>query len=347
MGVGLIGAGPVAQAIHLPAIARLGDHLFVAHVMDIDAGIAETVASPVGAAWSTSVDDLLADPSVEVVVICSPHLFHAEQAIAAFRAGVRAVLCEKPLAMSAEEARQIVDASEASGVPFVVGNMHAYDPGWLAAAARWDGTGATPHTIRASAVLPWNSRFEDLATEMVGRPPAPPSPTKTSEPDASATAGALHGAVMGLAIHDLPLVRRLLPGWEELTIVSARFEPPFGYLIVGETDGRTLILEGAMHGGWKPDWTLEAVGDEHTVTVRFPPSYVMAGSATAELAHEHVETRVGPFEENGYEGEWHELIRLVRDGQPSRSRLSSVDDLRFALSIAEQSSQLVMNGAVE
>ena len=171
LGVGFLGAGPVTQAIHLPALARLTDTYRVATVMDISADIAASVAGRVGARSTTSVDDMLSDPDVDVVAICSPHRFHAEQVIAACRAGKRAVLCEKPFAMSGAEAEVITAVSAETGVPIVVGAMHVYDPGWRA--VRSSGAPWNPaHTVRSSIVLPPNARFEDFATEVITRPPA-------------------------------------------------------------------------------------------------------------------------------------------------------------------------------
>jgi myo-inositol 2-dehydrogenase / D-chiro-inositol 1-dehydrogenase len=55
LGVGVIGSGPVTQAIHLPTLATLTDRLRVRHVMDVDAGVAEEVAARTGARASTTV----------------------------------------------------------------------------------------------------------------------------------------------------------------------------------------------------------------------------------------------------------------------------------------------------
>src|SRR5690348_14645928 len=101
LGVGFVGAGPVTQAIHLPTLARLTELFQVTHVTDISKDVAATVAARVGARWSTSIEELLGDPLVDVVAVCGPHQFHAAQVIAACRAGKKAVLCEKPFAMSA------------------------------------------------------------------------------------------------------------------------------------------------------------------------------------------------------------------------------------------------------
>ena len=111
LGVGIIGAGPVTQAIHLPTLATLYDHFRVVHIMDINAAVAEDLAARSGARSTTDVQVLLDDPDVDVVAICSPHQFHADQVEAAARAGKRAILCEKPLATSVEEAQRIADVS--------------------------------------------------------------------------------------------------------------------------------------------------------------------------------------------------------------------------------------------
>jgi len=123
LGVGLLGAGPVAQAIHLPQLAALSERLHLAHVMDVDAGTAETVASWAGSGTrhSTSVAALLDDEGVDVVAVCSPHAFHVEQAEAAIRAGVRAVLVEKPLATTTEDAERLAGVAREHGVPLIVG----------------------------------------------------------------------------------------------------------------------------------------------------------------------------------------------------------------------------------
>ncbi|MCX6499108.1 MAG: Gfo/Idh/MocA family oxidoreductase [Arthrobacter sp.] len=196
LGVGILGAGPVTQAIHLPSLARLRDILEVRHIMDVDHAVAESVARRMGARFSTSLEELLADPEVDIVAICSPHQFHAAQVIAACRAGKKAVLCEKPFAMSGEEAASISAVSVETGVPIIVGAMHTFDPGWLAAEAAWGDFPHHVHTVRSSIVLPPNARFEDFATEIVGRAAMPPRHST----DPEIIKAMLTGGVMGLAI---------------------------------------------------------------------------------------------------------------------------------------------------
>lgn len=331
MGVGILGAGPVTQAIHLPSLARLGDILTVRHIMDVDPAVAESVAARVGATHSTSIDALLGDPAVDIVAICSPHQFHAEQVIAACRAGKKAVLCEKPFAMNAEEAAQIAAVSAETGVPIIVGAMHTFDPGWLAAQENWDDLPETAHTIRSSIVLPPNARFEDFATEIITRP-AGGTPDYT---DPEVIKGALRGGVMGLAIHDLPLIRRFTPDFKDVEVLEARHVRPFGYVISLRTPTRTIELRAAMNNTWKPEWSFEAFSDHAALRIDFTPSYVQAGSAVATFTRGSQTTVHGPFEHNGYEGEWRELAALAAGTKQPPSAQSLIDDLTFALDIAD------------
>lgn len=337
LGVGILGAGPVTQAIHLPSLARLRNILEVRHIMDVDPAVAEAVAARVGANHSTSLDALLGDRDVDVVAICSPHQFHAEQVVAACRAGKKAVLCEKPFAMSGAEAARISAVSEETGVPIIVGAMHTFDPGWLAAEANWGDLPQNVHTIRSSIVLPPNARFEDFATEIITRP-AGGSPDYS---DVEVIKGALRGGIMGLAIHDLPLVRRFTPDVDDLEVLQARHVRPFGYVISLRAGDRTIELRAAMNKTWKPEWVFEAISDDAALRIDFTPSYVQAGSAVATITTGtgntlgSKSTTFGPFEHNGYEGEWRELAQLALGTKQPPATESLINDLIFAIAIAD------------
>lgn len=339
IGVGILGAGPVTQAIHLPTLARLGDTFEVVRIMDVDAAVADKVARRVDAAWTTIEAELLSDPAVEVVAICSPHPFHAQQVIAACRAGKRAILCEKPFAVSGEEASAIAAVSEETGVPIVVGAMHAYDQGWHNALA--GAPELVPHTIRSSIVLPPNSRFEDFATEVVARPPLGPMELH----DAEAVGRSISGGVLGLAIHDLPLIRALLSrvsptAWTEVEVLAAEPVMPSGYLIELQAGEVLIELHAAMSENWEPSWHLSAFDDSTAIDVEFTPSYVQAGSATATVERSDGSRIFRPVDRNGYETEWMHLAELARGAEPTIPLRTLIDDLVFALQIAERASDL-------
>lgn len=78
-----------------------------------------------GRAYAT-VEDLCADAAVETVYIATPHQFHAEHARLAFEAGKHA-LVEKPMALTLDECRSMVEAARRAGRHLVVGHSHSFD----------------------------------------------------------------------------------------------------------------------------------------------------------------------------------------------------------------------------
>lgn len=342
LGVGILGAGPVTQSIHLPTLARLQDVFKVARIMDVDPAVAESVAGRVGAAWTTSMEDLLADDDVEIVVICSPHQFHAEQVIAACRAGKRAILCEKPFAMTREEAEDIARVSRETEVPIIVGAMHTFDPAWLAARANWGDLLQTAHTIRYSIVLPPNARFEDFSTEVITRPEWP----QRDRNDPEVAAGMIRGGIMGLAIHDLPLVRAFCPDFSDVEVLSCHVPDPSGYLVNLRVGERNVQLHGVNTQSWQPEWIFEAIGDDASLRIDFTPSYVQAGSATAVIRRGNESEVYGPYPHNGYEGEWRFLAGLAKGTAEPLDVTELIHDLTFALEVADKASAAVRTSTV-
>jgi myo-inositol 2-dehydrogenase/D-chiro-inositol 1-dehydrogenase len=337
LGVGILGAGPVTQAIHLPTLARLRDVFRVARIMDVDPHVAESVASRVGADWTTDIDELLADENVQIVVVCSPHQFHAEQVIAACRAGKRAVLCEKPFAMTRSEAEDIARVSAETRVPIIVGAMHTFDPGWIAAKENWADLVETAHTIRYSIVLPPNARYEDFATEVITRPMWP----QRDRNDPEVAAGMMVGGIMGLAIHDLPLVRAFCPDFTDLEVLSAQVLNPSGYLVNLRVGNRHVQVHGVNSNSWRPEWVFEAIADDASLRIDFSPSYVQAGSATAVLRRAGKTEVYGPYASNGYEAEWRYLAALAQGTAEPLDVTVLINDLTFALEVAEKASEFV------
>jgi myo-inositol 2-dehydrogenase / D-chiro-inositol 1-dehydrogenase len=331
-GVGFLGAGPVTQAIHLPVLATMAARFHVVRVMDVNARVAEGVASRCGATGTVVAEQVLTDPAVDVVAVCSPNQFHAEQVIAACRAGKRLVLCEKPLATSVEEAERIRAVATETRTTIVVGTMHAYDPAYRAARDAWRDAGEDGAPLVASSIyLPMNEVFIDQATDPFEAPLAPPrGPLDPADPAFQKMM--LRGAIFGLAIHDIPLIREFHRDVGK--VMSARYLPIFGYAIALDGNDGAALLNASLPGPPRPNWTLRASGSAHELKVTFPPSYVLSGSARAELAGRS-EARVFEQPVSGYEAMW-DHVADVLDG--SASPLVPLDtliaDLAFAAELA-------------
>lgn len=115
-GFGILGAGLVAD-YHRRAIAATPRAELVA-VADADPGRHEAMVRGFGVPAVTEAE-LLADPAVAVVSVCTPSGLHAEQAVRAAEAG-KHVLVEKPMALSLADADAMIEACRANGVTLAV-----------------------------------------------------------------------------------------------------------------------------------------------------------------------------------------------------------------------------------
>ena len=110
--VGIIGLG--IGRMHIDGW-RQHPHVDVVAIADSDAARLAQVGSSLGiAARYTDALAMLASEQLDVVSVCVPNKFHLPLTLAALLAGCH-VLCEKPMALSAAEGRQMLDAARAAG----------------------------------------------------------------------------------------------------------------------------------------------------------------------------------------------------------------------------------------
>ncbi len=111
--VGVIGVGGIART-HFPGW-RESPHADVAALADVVPDVLQRVGREQGVSrLYERPEDLIADPDIDVVDICTPNNYHAPLAIAALEAG-KHVLCEKPLAPTPEAIRDMIAARDRSG----------------------------------------------------------------------------------------------------------------------------------------------------------------------------------------------------------------------------------------
>ncbi|MGK9147521.1 Gfo/Idh/MocA family oxidoreductase [Plantibacter flavus] len=124
-GVAVVGGGFMAT-VHSRAARAAGARLLgvVASSPERSAAAAATLGFERG---YDSFDELLADPAVDVVHVCTPNALHAEQALAVIAAG-KHVICEKPLATDVDTAARLVEAAEVAGVTATVPFVYRFHP---------------------------------------------------------------------------------------------------------------------------------------------------------------------------------------------------------------------------
>lgn len=126
--IGIIGCGGIANQKHFPALKNNADLNEIVAFCDIQIDRAEKAAAEFGAEGAQVTADykeLLANPEVEVVHVCTPNVSHSEITIAAFEAG-KHVYCEKPMSHSTEEAEKMVEAWKKSGKQFTIGYQNRF-----------------------------------------------------------------------------------------------------------------------------------------------------------------------------------------------------------------------------
>jgi len=191
--LGLIGCGGIVQKSHLEGLLELPDKVRVSAISDM---VPENLMR-VGSAADVPSDqrysdhlEMLEKADLDAVTIATPHHVHAEHAIAAAEAGV-AVISEKPMAMSPEEADTILEAMAKHGVPYTVVHNFLFAPGVKVAL---DGLKGMGKTLYGRAKSLFNKTEDQTDPDSVWR--------------ASKAAGG--GCINDSAYHEIYLVENLI-----------------------------------------------------------------------------------------------------------------------------------------
>lgn len=125
----LIGMGRIGR-IHLNNILRQFPTVEIAGVADRDYS-AEEFAKQYGAIpFSRDAEELLALPGVDAVLICTPTSSHAAMIRLALKHG-KHIFCEKPVDLSLETTKELVDQVQAAGIKMMLGFNRRFDPDFL------------------------------------------------------------------------------------------------------------------------------------------------------------------------------------------------------------------------
>lgn len=208
-GWGLIGTGRIANDRILPGINAYSGNKLIA-VVSRDQARADTFAKKFGAQHAyTSYADMLRNPAVTVVAIETPNVLHAEQAVAAARAG-KHVFCDKPMATNLADAERVVRECEQAGVKLGVNFHNRFKPCF----------------IETKRIVDSGEIGEVLLIQVESSPGAHPVSTSASWRVDPAMAGL--GTTMSIGVHVYDILRYILSS--EVVEVSAFFDTPRGVM---------------------------------------------------------------------------------------------------------------------
>ncbi len=306
--IAVVGAG-IMGSNHV-RVARLHHDARLAAVVDADADRARAAVGDSGADAFSSVSELAG--RVDAVVLAAPTPSHLTVGTEVLEMGLH-LLVEKPIASTAEQARQLVGVAERVGKTLMVGHIERFNP----AVAQLKDYVTAPVHIEASRINPYTPRIGD-------------------------------GVVLDLMIHDLDIVLSLLPddvaatsvagiaqtikgATEDLAVVSVQF-----------SNGVTAVFNTSRLGQTKIR-SIEVTQDDAMVTA----DLLRQGIEIHRMSHHEYVGEEGaryrqssvveiPFIDGRGEPLFHEqrdFIDSIRNG--SSPRVTGADGLR-ALELAER-----------
>lgn len=160
--VGIVGCGGIANGKHMPSLSKVSECEMVAFcdIIEEKAVAAAQKYGVPGAKVCTDYMEIANDPTIDVVHVCTPNRSHSFISIACLKAG-KHVMCEKPMAKTAAEAKAMLDAAKESGKKLTIGyqNRQVLNQQILKKAADAGKLGeiyfAKAHAIRRRAVPTW------------------------------------------------------------------------------------------------------------------------------------------------------------------------------------------------
>jgi len=265
--VGLIGCGRIGR-VHADSIT-VSPRAELAHVVDPFESSAREVGEQFSAPWSTDVENVLGDASIDAVVVASPTPTHVDLLTRAVDAG-KAVLCEKPIDLDIARVDACRAGIGALADRVMLGFNRRFDPSFADIRAR----------VQAGEI----GTLEQLT--IISRDPAPPPAGYV------ATSG---GLFRDMTIHDFDMARFFLGDVVEVNATGSNLVSP-EIAEAGDIDGAVVVLRGA--GGalcsitnsrrcaFGYDQRLEAFGERGSLSAanQLPTSVRFSGAEHTEVA---------------------------------------------------------------
>jgi myo-inositol 2-dehydrogenase/D-chiro-inositol 1-dehydrogenase len=296
--VGVLGTGRIGRN-HAETVARRVPGATVAVLYDANESSSRELGHWLGVPSARSAEEVIEASDVDAVAICSPTGLHAEQVVAAARAG-KAIFCEKPVSLDLAEVDRALAAVVEAGVPFQVGFNQRFDPGHAAvAAAVAGGRVGEPHLVRITS-----------------RDPQPPPL------DYARGSG---GIFLDMTIHDFDMARYVV-GSEVVEVYATGgvlVEPALADFDDLDTVAVTLVhvngcittIDGSRRAVYGYDQRVEVFGSDGLAA---SDNQLVNAAFVRDAAGVHGATLTYPFLERyavSYVAEWIEFVAALREGR--------------------------------
>jgi inositol 2-dehydrogenase len=316
LNVGLIGLGRLGRVYARDLARRIAETRLVA-VADTADTIAEGIAAEHNVRrWYADPLDLLADPGVDAVVVVSPTDTHCSLVVAALERG-KPTFCEKPPALSLEEALVMKAASARRAIPLHLGFMRRFDTGYAAAKRQVeDGAVGKPVVFKSSS-----------------RDPFPPS-LAYANPKSSG------GLMVDMGIHDFDLARWFMGDVATVHAMGGTLVHP-ELKTVGDldnavvslrfSDGRLGLVDLSRTGVYGYDITTEILGTAGTLRIGYLRETPLLVMTVNQVTHDTVPYFMQRFE-RAYTAQLRDFaVTVLEDRVPSVTIDDGVEALRIGL----------------
>ncbi len=298
--IGVIGVGRIGR-MHAELLARRGRGAALASVIDAYPETARAVAAGLGAPVAGSVAEMLSDPDVDAVAICTSTDTHAQLIVEAAAAG-KPIFCEKPVSLDLETVDRALAAVAEADVPFQIGFNRRFDPAHESVrVAVADGRVGDPHLVRITSRDP---------------PPPPIEYVRVSG-----------GIFLDMTIHDFDMAR-YVTGSEVVEVYArgaVRVDPAFGeagdvdtaIVMLTHANGCLTAIDNSRRAVYGYDQRVEVFGSRGMAASENPLAHsalvrTAAGTRLATLPYFYLERYVP-----SYVRAWDAFRAAVDDGTPT------------------------------
>lgn len=346
--VGVVGAGLIAQVMHLHYLRELSDRFEISVLCDIAADNAAASAQRYGVPKvCTDWRELLSEPIDALLVLTAGS--HAPMAIAAAEAGLH-VLVEKPMCFSTTEAKAMIQAADSAGVTLMVAYNKRYDPAYL----RFQEEASALTDARLLRVTTLESPFQPYVGHYPLAPISSPpefvleklrADTSASITDAIGDADEFlrrtyHSVLLDTLVHELNAVRGLLGEPDRLDYVDLREGSVTVMLRFGSVPVAIHWIDLPGIARYKMEFALYA--PDRRVTLSFPSPFLRSEPAILEVeageagtARSHLAQEITSYE-SGFKREliaFHESV--TRGTPPLTSGTDALRDIALCQAIIE------------